>query len=103
MRAALAMEILGQILREGPHVLFKGGTLLQGRFGWPPPRASVAVDLEAREPDDVRVALDAVVDRFSSSGLEVADVETVVEPVRGFEAVRGLREAWGLPRAPRLS
>lgn len=81
LRAAVALEMLTQITQRDQRVLLKGGTLLQNSFEWPPYRASVDLDLEVEDSQELREVLSQIEDAFSHSEirLTVRDI-----PVPGF-------------------
>lgn len=81
LRAATALEMLAQITDRYPDILLKGGTLLQNSLDWPPPRASVDLDLEVRDANEVQSVLVDIEEAFESSSIRIAVSET---PVPGF-------------------
>lgn len=83
LRAATAMETLAQITNRDATVLLKGGTLLQHSLAWPPYRASVDLDLETGDADDLQAVLGQMEGAFSRSEIAVDVQET---PLPGFVA-----------------
>jgi hypothetical protein len=81
LRAAVALEILTQITRRGQSVLLKGGTLLQNSLTWPPYRASVDLDLEVEDAQELEESLAQIEDSFSRSEVRLTVRET---PLPGF-------------------
>jgi len=81
LRAAVALETLTQITRRDQRVLLKGGTLLQNSLEWPPYRASVDLDLEVADAQELRVVLTQIEDTFSRSDIRLTVREI---PVPGF-------------------
>ncbi len=97
LRAATALEFLAQITERGFEVLLKGGTLLQNSISWPPPRASIDLDLETDRADELEDTLSDIADAFSTTGLTI-DLEDT--PLPGFIAYvrfpRVQKPAWAL-------
>lgn len=83
LRAATALEILTQLTDRTDDVLLKGGTLLQNSLGWPPPRASVDLDLEVHDRDGIASALQDIANSFTESGIVLTVRES---PLPGFAA-----------------
>lgn len=81
LRAAIALEMLTQITRQGQRVLLKGGTLLQNSLTWPPYRASVDLDLEVEDSQELEEVLSQIENSFSHSELRLTVRDT---PLPGF-------------------
>lgn len=81
LRAAVAIEMLAQITRRDQRVLLKGGTLLQNSLEWPPYRASVDLDLEVEESQELRAVLNQIEDTFTRSEIHLTIRDT---PLPGF-------------------
>ncbi len=74
LRNALALELLFQLREQGTQVLTKGGTPLQARLAWPPTRASIDLDIETTDVDDLRHTVNVVLDQWKNSGIRVRTV-----------------------------
>lgn len=81
LRAAVALEMLTQITRRSHRILLKGGTLLQNSLAWPPYRASVDLDIETENSDDLEGVLASIEDSFAASEIRVTVRDT---PLPGF-------------------
>lgn len=83
LRAAVALEMLTQITLRNQRVLLKGGTLLQNSLEWPPYRASVDLDLEVEDSQELRSVLTQIEDAFTHSEIRLTVREI---PIPGFSA-----------------
>lgn len=81
LRAAIALEMLTQITRRDQRIILKGGTLLQNSLTWPPYRASVDLDLEVEDSQDLKEVLAQIEHSFSHSEVRVTVRDT---PLPGF-------------------
>lgn len=97
LRAAIALETLTQITRRGQRVLLKGGTLLQNSLAWPPYRASVDLDLEVEDSQELEAVIAQVEEAFSRSEFRLTVRDT---PLPGFtghiQFPRGSGPDWAL-------
>lgn len=92
LRAAVALEMLTQITQRDEEILLKGGTLLQNSLAWPPYRASVDLDLEVEDAEDLEEVLTQIEATFSRSEVEVTIRDT---PMPGFTGHVDFRRAEG--------
>lgn len=69
VRNCLALELAHQLATDIPGLVLKGGTVLQSRLEWPPMRASIDIDLEWTDADEVLGALGSTLDRWGHTGV----------------------------------